>query len=138
MSSDIKAIGFDVNGVLLQLSGVNLEVLHLANDLQASGFKTGILSNALESEIQIMQELLVSVHDFTYCYYSSREVASKPDARAYRSFAQKVGVLTHELLVIDDQIHNIRGAIESGASTVLFTDVQSLKTELQEYGLLEL
>lgn len=56
---------------------------------------------------------------------------AKPEARAYEITADKLGVRLDECVFIDDRPEYVEGAQHVGMKTILYTDFQSFKKELE-------
>lgn len=60
---------------------------------------------------------------------------AKPDPRAYRLVAERAGLPLQELVFVDDSPVNVASAANLGMDAVLFTDADTLRTDLRERGL---
>ena len=108
------------------------EALAAMDAAQACGARLAILSNELDlfygaefrSKLPFMQRFEVVI-DATYTQ------VLKPDARAYQSCAQALGLACEDCVFVDDQERNIRGAQAVGMQTVLF-DVQQPRHSYQQ------
>ena len=108
------------------------EALAAMDAAQACGARLAILSNELDlfygaefrSKLPFMQRFEVVI-DATYTQ------VLKPDARAYQSCAQALGLACEDCVFVDDQERNIRGAQAVGMQTVLF-DVQQPQHSYQQ------
>jgi putative hydrolase of the HAD superfamily len=93
----------------------------LVRDAQAAGVPVGILTNDLRAfhsqdwidQIEIVGEVDVVVD-------GSIEGPLKPDPRLYELLSERLGVPFAEMVFLDDQRTNIRGAEELGISSVWF------------------
>jgi 2-haloacid dehalogenase len=61
--------------------------------------------------------------------------AAKPDPRAYRAVAERVGQPLDRLVFVDDLPANVDAAQELGMDAILFTDAAALRSELRSRGL---
>ena len=59
----------------------------------------------------------------------------KPDPRIYEILAARAGVDGSRVLFIDDVQANVVGAIQAGLMSLKFTDVDSLISDLTEFGI---
>ncbi len=108
------------------------EALAAIAEAQAAGARLAILSNELDlfygadfrGKLPFMDQFEVII-DATYTKIL------KPDARAYRSCADALGMACEDCVFVDDQLRNINGAIDVGMQTVHF-DVQQPQQSYQQ------
>ena len=88
---------------------------------KAAGFKVGILSNELElfygretlERLELLRQM-DGLIDATHTHIL------KPDPRAYRLGAEALGLPPEEIVFVDDQKRNVRGARAAGMTAVHF------------------
>ncbi|ONF96623.1 Alpha-D-glucose-1-phosphate phosphatase YihX [Sphingomonas jeddahensis] len=68
---------------------------------------------------------------------SGAEKLVKPDAAIYRLALERFALAPHEALFVDDRQDNVDGAKAVGMHAVPFTDVVTLREDLERFGLLE-
>lgn len=56
----------------------------------------------------------------------------KPDKRAYISIVQALGLNVEDCIFIDDQPRYIEGARQVGLCSILYQDIEQMKTELEQ------
>ncbi len=130
----IRAIIFDLFGVVWTARGVDEEVINLVRKLKA-GYRIGLLSNS--SQRFLDRALPKQTQKLFDSVVLSEEVGlSKPDKRAYLEVSRLLGEFPSDCLMIDDAQMNYAGAIDAGMQAILFTTVSELESELQKYGIL--
>lgn len=95
------------------------EALRLMADAKASGIKTGILTNELE--FFHGREWLDSIpltHEVDYLYDATHTHILKPDPRAYQMALEGIGLDAHEVIFIDDLMHNVKGGEAVGMCSI--------------------
>ena len=87
---------------------VRSEVIALVTELDAAGFKTGILTNDLAKfHGGRWWDDLPSLAGFTFHVDLSHTETLKPHPEAYRLGTDEMGLAPHEVLFVDDQPVNI-------------------------------
>lgn len=67
---------------------------------------------------------------------SGEEKLIKPDPRFFNLLSERHGVVPHKSVFIDDVEKNINGACALGFNAIRFTDPDSLRQSLTQYGVL--
>jgi putative hydrolase of the HAD superfamily len=67
---------------------------------------------------------------FDDIHYAAELGCSKPAAAFYRKIEDRTGFLPSELILIDDRLANVEGAIASGWSAALWTPGRTLRSLL--------
>ena len=119
----IKHIIFDWQGVLEQMTGLNLELIDWIRR-NKDKYEFSILTNCpgdfsekLEAEkISDLFEVIVNPDDFV----------RKPDSEAYKKLLEEVDRKPKECLFIDDNVINVRAAKSLGIESVLYKDNKKL------------
>ena len=100
----------------------------MAHALHGSGWRTGILSNTERPARPIMEREAYRIFDPVVL---SWEVgSSKPQRRIFEALIETLGLKPHEILLIDDVAANIAAAKDLGLQGLLFTDAETLKSDL--------
>ena len=105
---------------------IRAEMIELAEELEAAGLITGILTNDLgKFHGGDWRDDLPSLLRFAVRVDMSHTDALKPHPDAYRLGTAAMGLDPQEVLFIDDQPVNVQGALDAGLHAVLFdvTDV---------------
>lgn len=115
----------------LEHTSANTQLLdYIKTDLKPWYF-IGILSNAHRAEV--VSEIFTPEQEdmFTEIILSHHTGLVKPDTRMYEAIASKLGVLPEETVFVDDQERHIEGAKNAGMQGLVFTDVPTLRTDLE-------
>ena len=114
---------------------INIEVVNLIKNLQAKGYKTGLFSN---NSTRINKELIDFGIDkiFDVIMISEDIGHMKPEVEAFKLFFEKIGVNPNEAIFIDDTEMSLSTAKEIGYTPILFKNVDDLKKELIDLGVL--
>lgn len=130
----MRAVIFDLFGVIYSSGGVDSELIELVKELKKT-YKIGLLSNTTRGQfdgiLSLEQQAL-----FDVVALSGEMGFGKPDIRAYREVARLLGEFPSDCLMIDDSQSNCAGAEAAGMKAVLFTGVADLRRELANYGIL--
>lgn len=92
-------------------------ILNWARSLQASGIRTGVLSN-MPPELVVDTKQQAWIADFAPLYFSAELKLNKPYAEIYDHVIRDVGDDASRILFIDDRDDNIRGARRAGLSVI--------------------
>lgn len=108
----------------------NTELFDIIRSLKPD-YKLGVLSNAASD---IMNELFTPEQAglFDEVVVSYMIGAIKPDPRAYRMAAERLGVELSQCLFIDDQPHYCEGARAVGMDAIWYQDNIQLKEEFKK------
>lgn len=104
------------------------DVHDLARELRAQGVKICLLTNTEPPSRDF--HLALGYEFFDARVFSCDESLAKPDPAIYRLAASRLGLATHQCLMVDDKRENIEGARLSGMHAHLFLNLAGLKTEL--------
>lgn len=66
---------------------------------------------------------------------SGTEGVAKPDPAAYALAIERAGLPAHELVFVDDRASNVEAAVACGLRGLVFTDAETLRTDLRGLGL---
>jgi putative hydrolase of the HAD superfamily len=95
-------------------SHINGETVNLMKDLQSAGFKVGILSNMVQSFLDIARKSLPVFSMPDGAVYSCEVDCVKPGEKIYRLLLQELGCEADELVFFDDMAANVEGAEKLG------------------------
>jgi putative hydrolase of the HAD superfamily len=118
---------------VLLWASLNPLMLEWASLVQASGLKTGILSNMGEELLAHMRENFDWLKTFDHHTWSCELNVVKPEAEIYTHTLHALGVAPHEALFLDDKIENVEGARRVGLHALVFTGVEALAQQLQTF-----
>lgn len=108
---------------------VNNELAAYIKELKST-HKIVLLSNAERTQVIPQLEKNNLSQLFDEIIISSDLGFIKPDVRIFATAADRLGVQTHECVMIDDNPDNITGAKAAGLAALLFTDNAKLKSDL--------
>ena len=109
--------------------GFNEELFVYIDELRRS-YKVSMLSNIGSNGLEAYMNTDVLWEHFDDVVESAKIGFAKPEARAYETAAERLGVRLDECVFTDDRQHYVDGAIHVGMKAILFKDVESLKREL--------
>ena len=118
---------------VLLWASLNPLMLEWASLVQASGLKTGILSNMGEELLAHMRENFDWLKTFDHHTWSCELNVVKPEAEIYTHTLHALGVAPNEALFLDDKIENVEGARRVGLHALVFTGVEALAQQLQTF-----
>lgn len=98
--------------------------------LKKLNYKIALLSVHAKEWVDYCEEKFHFHKLFDVHSYSHETKVSKPDPLAFKDVLDKLQAKANECLFIDDQQRNLDSAKELGFATILFTDAQNLKIEL--------
>ena len=134
----IRAVGFDILGVLATISSDGRliwddRLVDLAEQLQAAGYRTGILSNLSGVTSNRLREH-VGRH-FDAILLSGETGHVKPQPAAFELLASSLGVSADELIFIDDSPANLSRAHQVSLTGLVYTSYDDLLKQLQAHGI---
>jgi HAD superfamily hydrolase (TIGR01509 family) len=110
----------------------NEGVFQLIQDVLAPKYSLALVSNATGDSVRskISADKLAL---FKEVFISGEVGLLKPDPELFMLALSKLGVKPDEAIFVDDHQKYIDGATVVGMHTILFTDLSTFKTKLQEY-----
>ncbi|TNY36019.1 HAD family hydrolase [Thermomonospora catenispora] len=113
---------------------VDEEMVALVEELADRGHRLGLLSNIISDLVPLMEERhgrwLGRFHALTY---SCRIGVAKPDPRAYRICADRLGVPVSRVLFFDDRAENVEAARRVGMLSEVFTSPAQVRRVVAEH-----
>lgn len=109
---------------------INMQLLDYIKELRSS-YKTGMLTNIGKGGLSTLFKFGFLDQYFDKVVTSSEIGYAKPEARAFEITAERLAVRLDECVFIDDREPYIEGAQHVGMKTILFTDFDSFKKELE-------
>lgn len=97
------------------------EILKHIKMLRSLGYKTAFLSNTEPEAAKYFHELHMDKL-FDVSILSCEVKLAKPDSKIYNKLCNDLNLHPNEVLLIDDRIENIEGAINFGLNAYLFTN----------------
>lgn len=133
----IRAIGFDYLGVVARSGAgsfiVDEQLLHLADQLRAAGYRVGLLSNLGADWAPELSQQGLHQH-FEAVLLSGSIGYAKPDPRAFEVLATRLGVALSELIFIDDSSASLEGTPALGMTPLLYHNYTELIASLRQQG----
>jgi putative hydrolase of the HAD superfamily len=127
----VKAVIFDCTGVLVGSGqAVNQKLLGYIRSQLKPHYKVGMLSNLPRHYIERLfepSELLL----FDVTALASEAGIAKPDPRAYRFIAERLGVEPDRCIFVDDFERHCEAAREQGMRAVLYDSFEQTKREIE-------
>ena len=115
---------------------INIDVINVIKELKNTGYKVGLLSNdTREYALPIRAEEQLDRLFDVMCVTAETGLL-KPNKDAFDDFMIKLSVLPNELVYIDDSELILTAAQEFGISTILCTEPEDIRKQLQEKGVL--
>ena len=112
----------------IESNAPNSQLFKYIRELKKS-YKIGMLSNVGSDVLEdLFQNGELEVFDATALSYETGYV--KPDSRAYKAAAERLGVELHECVMIDDIERNCTAAQEIGMQAVFYKDFDGFKNDL--------
>ena len=114
---------------------LDLKLLHFAANLHEK-YKIALLSNASSEYLLPIVKSAGLDSLFDEIVVSSDVGVVKPDPRIYQIAVERLGLAPEEVIMIDDQIKNVNGAVHAGLAGVQFKNLEQLKADLSTIGVL--
>lgn len=113
---------------------IRQEVLLIVGILRTKGYKTALLTN----EIKDWMEEVIPAYSMQYCFdaiVTSYDVGvAKPDRQMFDAVMDRLGVHAKDCVFIDDQTKNTLAAEKLGFKVILFSTVEQMKEDLNNFG----
>lgn len=123
----------EVRGGFDERVDMNIELIKYIECLRRDGFKTAILSNSpMRLYDDVAEHQLTSLFDEVLCSEDAGIV--KPDPAIFSMMLKRLEVTAEEAIFIDDRAYNVRGAEAIGMKGILYTDFESLESDLARNG----
>ena len=104
------------------------ETVDIIKELKDDGYKIYYLSNFHSKAFEIVTEGGI---------VSFREQLLKPEKEIYNRLLERYGLIPEESIFIDDVLENVKGAGEEGIKGIQFKNINELRKELNECGVLK-
>lgn len=115
----------------------NKGLIELLNRLKP-GIKKALINNGLKSLFYGFLQRYSLPIQFEELICSADEGVMKPDPKIYLDTCKKLGVVPEECIFVDDDQVNLNGAKELGMIPAFFSDVEFLKQEFINQGILSI
>lgn len=114
---------------------LNPPMLAWVRNLQAAGFRTGILSNmpdAMEAGLRARHRWIEGFH---HCTWSHAINMAKPEPGIYQYAVEAMATPADQILFLDDKAENIAAALSIGMNAIQYTDHALFEQEMRARGL---
>jgi epoxide hydrolase-like predicted phosphatase len=110
------------------------DMFSMVSSLHKAGFKTALLSNTEVTSVQFFHRQKHNMFDVLV--FSCTEGTAKPERKIYEIAIERLGTTPAQTVFIDDNPEFIKGAKQAGLNTILFRDIERLKKELSQFGVM--
>jgi putative hydrolase of the HAD superfamily len=110
--------------------GLNDPMLAWVEQLNAAGYKLGLLSNLHQTFANHLRAHAAWLRHFHVPVFSAEVRRVKPEPEIYRDLLEKLAAPAHKTLFIDDRQTNIDAARREGMHGFVFTSVEQLRSDL--------
>jgi 2-haloacid dehalogenase len=117
------------------IPGVFEDSVALVERLIDRGFDVTALTNWAADTFEIAKERFPFLSRFRGVTVSAHVAMAKPEAAIFHHHAETFGLTAERTLFLDDTKVNVEAARSFGWHAEVFTDVQSLRTDLAHYGI---
>ena len=114
---------------------LNLPMVEWAQQLQAAGVRTGILSNIGDAMTDGLLRKFNWLSGFDHHVWSYRLLLAKPETAIYAAAAEGLRTPPANILFLDDKRENIDAALASGMQAIQYSDHPTFIGEMQSRGL---
>jgi HAD superfamily hydrolase (TIGR01509 family) len=117
---------------------LNTNLVPLIRELRKTGkYKVGMLSNVDRQFLQQFLDNHAIGNLFDAILTSSESVHSKPEREIFEDLSGRAGVPFESWYFIDDSPDNVAAAKSYGIQSILFTDTNKLRQDMQSAGILQ-
>ena len=132
-----KITGEDSEKILndwLEIAVINNEMIKLIRKLRKK-YKTALLSNAVGEFLNKILARIDTDELFDLMVISSEENMTKPGKEIFELLLSKMNIQACKSIFIDDNILNVEAAREIGIDSILFENIEKLKSTLLFYNI---
>lgn len=129
----IKHIIFDWQGVLEQITGLNLELIDWIKE-NKDKYEFSILTNCPGDFARKLKDLELE-NSFKTVVNPENRLVRKPQKEAYQTLLEEVGRNPGECLFIDDSATNVQAARSLNIDSLLYQDNKDLFKKFKKKGL---
>jgi putative hydrolase of the HAD superfamily len=115
---------------------IDHDVVSLVREVRTSGRAHVALFSNASTRLEADLESSGLGDAFDVVFNSARLRMAKPDPDAFRAVARSLGTSPERCLFVDDTVPNVEGARAAGMWAEPFTDASSLRSLLEQAGLL--
>lgn len=111
------------------------DVFSVVSSLHNNGYRTTLLSNTEVPAMRFFYELQYDMFDVLV--FSCAEGTMKPERKIYEITIERLGSTPEQTIFIDDKQEFIKAAKQIKINTILFKNIEQVKTELAKLGVAE-
>lgn len=126
----IKAIVFDLFGVLLVNDQPNEPLMSHIKWVLKPNYKIGIISNSTGQGLRAFSEKELGLFDGAV--FSGRYGKAKPDPGIYKAALDDLGVEAGEAIYVDDNQHFCLAAEQVGMRSIWYQEFDQIKLDLEK------
>ena len=108
-------------------SSLDKEVLELVSELKKKGIRCHLGSNQEKFRANFLCEILGLKNYFEMSFFSGLMGVSKPSEQFYQIVQNTLQASATEIMLIDDRVENIEGAMKAGWKTLLWPVEKDIK-----------
>jgi putative hydrolase of the HAD superfamily len=108
------------------------DVFSVVSSLHNNGYRIALLSNTEVPTMRFFHELQYNMFDVLV--FSCAEGTMKPERKIYEITIERLGLTPEQTIFIDDKQEFINAAKQIKINTILFKDIEQVKTELAQLG----
>jgi len=98
------------------------QIQYLLMKLKSENFKLAVCSNSIKKTMDLMLTS-ANIANFLDFYLSAEDVSRpKPDPQIYIDAIKKIGLVSNQVLIVEDNINGIKAARKSGAFVLEVSD----------------
>lgn len=117
--------------IFTYLSKLNKKIFDLAKKLNKN-YKTALLSDNFSQMTKTIRKKIKLNNYFDFVIFSNEVNLTKTKDKIYKLAFKKLKVKPEEIVLIDDNIKNIRIANKFGVKGILFKNITNLKNDLRK------
>jgi len=133
LNSDPSIIKVVWTKMLENTAKIDKKVENIVKKLKKEGYKVALCTNTIKA----FSEFHKRNNDygiFDFVIISCDIGMQKPDREMYEFVLKKLNVKPDECVFIDNQMENVKGAMNAGMKAILFENAEQLKEELKKCG----
>lgn len=122
----------------LMLDGYAIDerVAQLATRVQHAGYNTLICSNNFPARVNGLERKFGFLQQFDTAVFSYQVHAAKPSTEIFAELLRRSGRQPQEIVYADDKPTALTGAKDLGINTLVYTDFDTYRDDLQELGII--
>lgn len=106
------------------------EVLDYVDTLHEKGIITAILSDQT-NWLDEVNERFPFYHHFDHVFNSYKIGMGKRETGTFKQICSLIGIRPEETIFVDDNINNVKEAEKEGLRSILFTELQQMKRDIE-------